>query len=137
MKKFLFILGFSCMAGAAGAQQVYDANHVLKGYITKQGVVQDKNGVALCSFMMDGRIVDPKANTLGFLVNEYEMQDKNHKTVGFFKPDGTIEDSKHVVMAHMPHGGSGPITNAQNATIGHIEVIEPVRAAAYFFILKY
>lgn len=137
MKKFLFILGFGCIAGTVNAQQVQDANHVVKGYITKDGTIQDKNTNTLCSFRPDGRVIDPKSNTVAYMINEYELQDKDHKTVGYIQPNGTVEDSKHVVIGHMPKYGSGAVTDANNNTLGYIDEIEPTRAAVYFFVLKY
>ncbi len=137
MKKILFSLVLCGMAGMAGAQQVYDANHQLKGYITKDGQVQAKDGTTLASFAIDGRIIDPKGTTLGYMVQGHEMQDKDHKTVGYFLRDCTVQDADHKLIARIDRSGTGAVSNADGKPIGYIDTIEPSRTAAYFFLLKY
>lgn len=145
MKKFFVAIAFSAIASIAGAQQsleavrnqVHDANHNIKGYINRDGSVQDQNKRTLCSFQQNGTIVDAKANPIGYIINETELQDKNHKTVAYITREGNIENEKHERIGHIDNSGSGPVTDHRNTTIGYITKIEPMWAAAYFFLLKY
>jgi hypothetical protein len=138
MKSILFILGFGLIASVAGAQEIRDAKNNIVAYIDPQATsLLDKEKNTLCTFQQDGRIVDTKANTLGFIVNEYELQDKNHKTVGFITRDGMVQNSQHAAMGRINVSGSGPVTDNNSAVIGYINRVEPMWAAAYFYVLKF
>ncbi len=137
MKKILVILGFSCFALVADAQRVLDANRNLKGFIERDGTLQDKNQAVLYTINPngDGKIFDAKNRLAGFLINEHEMQDKEHKTVAFIMPNGNIENAKHERIGRID-ASTGPVTDARNNIIGYIERTEPMWAACYFFLFK-
>lgn len=137
MKKLLLIPILFLSTIAVKAQNIQDANQNIVAYITKQGVLQDKDKKTICTFRHDGKIVDAQSNAVGYIINEYELQDKNHKTVGYILRNGTLEDSQHKVIAHINISGSGPITDNDNKTIAYIDTIEPMWAAAYMLILKH
>lgn len=140
MKKFMFILGFSFLAGTAlHAQEIKDANHQTKAYIKFEDNAQllDKNKNLLCSFTQDGKILSPDLRVIGYIMNEYELMDKDRKTVGFILPDGTVQKADHSSLGHIAKNGYGAVVDNMNHTIGYIERIEPMWAAAYFFLLKY
>lgn len=138
MKTILLAATLSIFAlGADAQQEVRDANHNVKGYINKDGSVQDKDHHTLCNFKQGGQILGVHGNTLGYIVNEYELQDKDHKTKGFIQQTGVVEDDKHKKIAKISTSGSGPVVDANDAVLGYIDSAEPMWAAAYFFLLKY
>ena len=138
MKTTLLAATLSLFAFAAQAQlEISDANHNLKGYFRKDGTVLDKNQKTLCQFHQGGRITDAQSNVLGYIVNEYEIQDKNHKTQAYIFPDGKVENAKHELIGRIRKDGNGPVVDASDKVIGYITTIEPMWAAAYFFMLKY
>ncbi len=138
MKSILFVLGFSCIAGAVKAQEIRDAKNNVKAYIDIHATsLLDKEKNTLCTFQQDGRIVDTKYNTLGFIIGGYELQDKEHKTIGFITREGVVQDSKHVPMGRINAGGTGTVMDKNNTVIGYTNKVEPTWAAAYFYVLKF
>ena len=138
MKTILLVTTLSIFAFSASAQQeVWDADHNLKGYINKDGSVQDKNKKTLCSFTQNGQIVGAKGNTLGYIINDYELQDKDHKTKGYIQRTGIVENENHQMIARISRDGKGAVMDANNKIVGFLDSTEPMWAAAYFFLLKY
>jgi len=133
MKNLLLIIGFTCIAGAASAQEVLDAKHNVVAYITR-ATIMDKNHTVLYTFNGDGRIVDPQANTVGFLLNNTEMQNKDHVTVGYITFEGQVQDRNHQSIGSINYA-TGPIIKNGNV-IATMTNVEPMWAAAYFFLLK-
>jgi len=137
MKKIPLILGLSCMVTAVHAQEIRDAKNNVAAYIdTHATSLLDKNRSTICIFKQDGRIVDVKANTLGFIVGEREIQNKEHKAVGYLTEKGTLEDANHKTISTISMTGSGPVMDKNNTVIGSINRVEPMWAAAYYLLLK-
>ena len=137
MKKVLFLLGFSIAAGTLSAQEIRDAKNNVVNYIDIHSTSllnKDKETVAI--FRQDGRIVDPKSNTLGYIVHEHEIQDKNHKKVGEITGNGLMLDANNQTVGLLSYTGTGPVTDGHNKVIGFIDRVEPMWAAAYYLLLN-
>lgn len=138
MKKILFLLGFSCsIAGTLSAQEIRDAKNNVVNYIDIHATsLLNKERETVAVFHQDGRIVDTKANTLGFIVHEHEIQDKNRNKVGFISGNGLITDANNQTVALLSMTGTGPVMDGHNKVIGFIDRVEPMWAAAYYLLLN-
>ena len=137
MKKVLFLLGFSVIAGTLSAQEIRDAKNNVVNYIDIHATSllnKDKETVAI--FRQDGRIVDTKSNTLGYIVDGHEIQDKNHKKLGIITGNGLLQAADGTAVGLVNMNGTGPVTDGHNKVIGFIDRVEPMWAAAYYLLLN-
>lgn len=139
MKKILFILGISAgLATAANAQEIQDAKRNTKAYVDPSNhTLMDKNKKLLCTFEEDGKILDTKSRIIGYIDGGHELRDKNKNLVGYIMLDGTIQKADRSLMGKVSSTGSGPVLDNMNNVVGHVRNIEPMWAAAYFFLLNY
>lgn len=137
MKKVLFLLGFSIAAGTLSAQEIRDAKNNVVSYIDIHATsLLNKEKQTVAVFRQDGRIVDPKSNTLGYIVDGHEIQDKNHKKLGSISGNGLITDANNQTVGLLSYTGTGPVTDGHNKVIGFIDRVEPMWAAAYYLLLN-
>jgi len=137
MKKILFLLGFSIAAGTLSAQEIRDAKNNVVNYIDIQATsLLNKEKQTVAIFRQDGRIVDTKSNTLGFIVQGHEIQDKNRKKVGFISGNGLMTDANNQVVGTVNINGTGPVMDGHNKVIGFTDHVEPMWAAAYYLLLS-
>lgn len=137
MKKVLFLLAVSCVAGNLQAQEIRDAKNNVVNYIDIHATsLLNKDKETVCIFRQDGRIVDTKSNTLGFIVGGHEIQDKNHKVLGHITGNGLMEDANNKPVGTVNINGTGPVMDKNNNVIGFTDKVEPMWAAAYYLLLK-
>lgn len=137
MKKALFLLGFSIAAGTLSAQEIRDAKNNVVNYIDIQSTsLLNKEKQTVAIFRQDGRIVDSKSNTLGYIYDGHEIQDKNRKKVGFISGNGLLTGANNEVVGTVNMDGTGPVMDAHNKVIGFIDRVEPMWAAAYYLLLN-
>ncbi len=138
MKTILLVAALSIAGMTAHAQdEVWDASHNLKGYITKDGTIQDEHRNTLVQFHQSGQMTDVHSNTVGYIINDYELQDASHTTVGYILNNGNVEDEHHQLIGKINPEGTGPVKDQHSNVIGYIASTEPMWAAAYFFLLRY
>ena len=138
MKKVLFLLGFGCcMAGTLSAQEIRDAKNNVVNYIDIHATsLLNKEKETVAIFRQDGRIVDTKSNTLGYIVEGHEIQDKNHKKLGLITGNGLLQDAAGNAVGLVNMSGTGPVTDGHNKIIGFTDRVEPMWAAAYYLLLN-
>lgn len=134
MKNILFIIGLTFLASFTQAQEVKDVKRNTIAYITRS-TIQNSEKQTLCVFQPDGRIVDGKANTIGYLVNNAELQDKDRKTVAYIQFDGTVQDANKQKIGSIMYA-TGPVIS-NGTVIATMENVEPTWAAAYFFLFRF
>lgn len=137
MKKALFLLALAALGYGADAQEIRDAKNNVQHYIdihTTSLLNKERQTVAI--FRQDGRIVDTKSNTLGYIAEGHVIQDKNRKPVGTFSGNGQLEDANNNVVGYMSMTGSGPVMDAHHKVIGNTDRVEPMWAAAYYLLLN-
>ena len=137
MKKVLFLLGFSITAGTLSAQEIRDAKNNVVSYIDIHATsLLNKEKETVAIFKQDGRIVDTKSNTLGYIVDGYEIQDKNHKKMGVITGNGLLQDAAGNAVGLVNMSGTGPVADGHNKVTGFIDRVEPMWAAAYYLLLN-
>lgn len=136
MKKLIVISGLILLSWNTNAQEVKDVKGNVIAYITN-ATISDKNKDVMFTFNPDGRIVDRHANTVGFLkgTNEgFEVQDKNRQVAVLMQYDGVVLDAAKQKVGSILRT-TGPVIKNGNV-IATIDVVEPMWAVCYFFLLK-